>query len=261
MPVPESFIGMLRPVQFRGKARLLNRVVAHSGVKSAVVFGSQFELDLADFIQRQVYLGTAEPHETLLVREYLKPGMTFVDAGANIGYYTAMAAMLVGGGGRVISFEPSRYAFERLQALISRNRLAHVQAVHVALSDTSGRQKLYLGIGSDNHTPTMVPHENASVSEVQVATLDDEAARLGVDRIDLIKIDVEGFEPKVLMGARRLLRERRIRAILCEFNADWLRKAGSSPESLEGLIAEAGLVDVTSKKAEVHLDNRFFRLP
>ena len=54
-------------------------------------------------------------------------------------------------------------------------------------------------------------------------------------------IDVEGYEHKVLAGAARLLRERRIRAILCEFNEMWLRKAGSSPDALEALILQAGM--------------------
>jgi FkbM family methyltransferase len=261
LQVLESVIKALRPVQFRGKARLLNALIADCGVKPAVVFGSRFELDLADFIQRQIYLGTAEPHETRLVKDYLRPGMTFVDAGANVGYYTALAAMLVGSEGSVVAFEPSAYAFERLQALVARNGLAHVKAVHAGLSDAPGSQKLYLGIGSHNHAPTMVPHDNASASEVLVTTLDDQAARLGIERIDLIKMDVEGYEPKVLTGARRLLREGRIRAILCEFNEHWLRKAGSDPQALERVICNAGLLEVTHKKPGGRFENRFFRLP
>lgn len=106
----------------------------------------------------------------------------------------------------------------------------------------------------------MVPHENASASTVRVVPLDQEAARLGIERIDLIKIDVEGYESKVLAGATRLLRERRIGAILCEFNEMWLRKAGSSPKALEDLILQAGMVEVGSHAAGT-FENRFFRLP
>ncbi len=255
----DSLIGLWRPIQFRGKRRLLNAVVPHHGVKSARVFGSQFELDLADFIQRQIYLGTAEPAETRLIQRYLKPGMTFVDVGANVGYYTALAAALVGPQGRVFAFEPSVYAFERLQAMASRSQLNQVTATNAGLSDAAGHLKLYLGIGSDNHTPTMVPHENASATEVRVSTLDQEAERLGIHRIDLIKIDVEGYETKVLAGASRLLRDGRIRAILCEFNEHWLRKAGSSPQALERVIGEAGLVEGIENQSLSGLENRFFQ--
>jgi len=103
----------------------------------------------------------------------------------------------------------------------------------------------------------MVPHDNASASTVSVVPLDQEAIRLGIERFDLIKIDVEGHESKVLAGATRLLRERRIGAILCEFNEMWLRRAGSSPEALEALILQAGMVEVGSHTAGT-FENRFF---
>jgi predicted methyltransferase len=82
-----------------------------------------FELDLKDLIQRDIYWGTFEPNETRLVQEYLRPSMTFLDVGANLGYYTALAASLVGRRGRVIAFEPSPYAFEKLHAMVVNNKL------------------------------------------------------------------------------------------------------------------------------------------
>ncbi len=219
------------------------------------------ELDLADLIQRQIYQGTFEPHETVSVKRYLRPGMTFVDVGANVGYYTALAAGLVGGrGGRVVAFEPSPYAFARLKQLVESNRLDHVTAVNLGLSDTTGVTNIYLGIGSDNHSPTMVAHEGADATEVKIGTLDAEAERLDLERIDLIKIDVEGHEPKVLAGAQRLLRERRIGAVLCEFNELWLHKVGSSAHELERIFQEAGFVEDRHGNNPPGFDNRFFRL-
>jgi len=259
MQVPDPLIELLRPAHFRGKARFLNLLTVPTGVRSARIFGARFELDLSEFIQRQVYLGTFEPRETSLVKGYLKPGMTFIDVGANIGYYTALGASLVGAQGRVVAFEPSAYAFERLSAMTSKSELMQVTAIHAGVSDAAGSLKLYLGVGSNNHTPTMVPHGNTSESIVRVVPLDEEATRLGIERIDLIKIDVEGYEFKVLSGATRLLRERRIGAILCEFNEMWLRRAGSSLEALEALILRAGMVEVGIRPASA-FDNRFFRL-
>jgi FkbM family methyltransferase len=256
----EPFISACRPIHFRGKARLLNLLGPNSGIRRVRIFGSVFELDLDDFIQRQIYFGVTEPLETRLVRNYLQPGMTFVDVGANVGYYTALAAERVAGnGGRVLALEPSPYAFERLRSMILANRLEHVTPVHAGLSDAPGHLNLYLGVGSHNHAPTMVAHENAEATRVTVLTLDEETERLGIDRIDMIKIDVEGYEPKVLAGARRLLREGRIRAILCEFNEHWLSRAGSSPQVLERTIRDAGLVELESFGRGG--ENRFFRLP
>ena len=118
----------MRLARFRGKARLLNRLTEGAGIRSARIFGGRFELDLSEFIQRQVYLGTFEPRETSLVKGYLRPGMTFVDVRANIGYYTALAASLVGAEGRVVAFEPSAYAFEKLSAMASKSDLTQVAA-------------------------------------------------------------------------------------------------------------------------------------
>jgi FkbM family methyltransferase len=254
-------IDQFRSIHFRGKARLLNIVGPNSGMRVTRIFNSVFELDLEDFIQRQIYLGTFEPYETRLVKKHLRPGMTFVDVGANVGYYTALAAMQVAGsGGRVIAFEPSPYAFDKLNSMVLKNKLEQVTAVRAGLSDKAGRGRLYLGVGFKNHSPTMVAHDNAAVTEITVLSLDDEVERLGIERIDLIKIDVEGHEPKVLAGAKRLLREGRIRMILCEFNEHWLCKSGSSPSRLADTLREAGFVEADQKFAAGGLENRFFRL-
>src|SRR5260221_1686639 len=187
--------------------------------------------------------------------------MTFVDVGAIVGYYTALASSLVGKPGSVIAFEPSPYAFGRLRSMVQANKLEHVRPVHSGLSDVAGQLNLYLGNGSHNHTPTMVPHENATVTLVSVQTLDSAAEQMGIERIDLMKIDVEGYETRVLAGATRLLKEGRVRAILCEFNDHWLRQAGSSPEKLTSIISSAGLIEASATAQNPHADNRFFRLP
>ena len=255
-------IDAFRPVYFRGKARLLNTVSPNSGIRRTRVFGSVFELDLEDLIQRNIYLGVFEPDETRLIKKHLRPGMTFVDVGANVGYYTALGARQVAGsGGRVIAFEPSRYAFEKLQSMVLANKLEHVTAVHAGLSDTAGQSKLYLGDGLHNHTPTMVAHAGATATEISIVSLDEEAERLGIERIDLMKIDVEGHEPKVLAGATRLFRERRIQAILCEFNEAWLSKAESSAHQLGNILQEAGFRECELESGAVGLENRFFQLP
>jgi FkbM family methyltransferase len=251
----ECFVETSRPMHFRGKTRLMNHIGPRSGTRCSRIFGADFELDLEDFIQRQIYLGVFEPHETRIVRTNLRPGGTFVDVGANVGYYTAMAANIVGQAGRVYAFEPSPYAFARLRCMVDRNRFSNVTVNQCGLSDAPGTVNLYLGRDSHNHTPTMVAHENSNATSVAVDTLDNFGARLGIDRIDLLKIDVEGYEPRVLAGAQRLLQERRIGSILCEFNEHWLSRAASNPEHLEDLMRTAGFKD-----AGRYLDNRYFTL-
>src|SRR5262249_46342421 len=102
MTVLDSAVRVLEPLNFRGKARLLHSLCPKEGERQRQIFNSRVELDLSDYIQRSMYLGVYEPAESKAIRAYLKPGMTFVDVGANVGYYTLMAASLVGRDGLVI---------------------------------------------------------------------------------------------------------------------------------------------------------------
>jgi FkbM family methyltransferase len=233
-------ITLIRPFHFRGKYRLLNLLAPNEGVRSAWCFGQQFELDLADWIQRSVYLGTYEPLETRLVDGFLTHGMTVVDVGANVGYYTALAASKVGSKGRIFAIEPDPRAFAQLEQLIARNHLP-VRAFNIGLGGRSGVEHLYQSPDSRNNTPTMIAHGGyAPKATVQIRSLDDCLDEWQVARVELLKIDAQGWEPKVFAGASRSLASGRIDAILCEFNDHWLRAAGSSPQALWKTLVSSG---------------------
>jgi FkbM family methyltransferase len=232
----------IRPYSFRGKARLLHSLCSREGERQTEVFGYQMKLDLGDYIQRSIYLGTFEPRESAQVRQYLKPGMTFVDVGANVGYYTLLAASLVGNCGRVLAFEPSPYAFERLVDAITRNNLSQVCAIQSGLSDGSGERRLFLPSELGNHSPSMVPNGGGRPINVSVQQLDDWLAEHDVDCVDLMKIDVEGFEPNVIKGAAKCIQQGKVRAILCEFNKYWLETNGSSSSLLYDLLTSFGFI-------------------
>ncbi|HSS20310.1 MAG TPA: FkbM family methyltransferase [Pyrinomonadaceae bacterium] len=253
----ETLSNSLRPFSFRGKARLLHKFCPRSAEKSANIFGYEIKLDLADYIQRSVYLGAFEPVESRQVRSYLKGGMTFVDVGANVGYYTLMAASLVGEAGRVISFEPSPYAFARLQETIFHNRLSTVHLVQAGLGDVAGEVELCMPVPG-NHTPSMVPQEGGRPIQVPVVRLDDYLEQNNIDEVHLMKIDVEGFEPNVINGSLRHLREGKIRAILCEFNSDWLSANDSSSLSLFNMILDCGFKCRKALDPSASLQNLFF---
>lgn len=261
--IPDWLVSTLRPHPFRGKLRLLDSFTPRHGNRSASVFKLDMELDLSDSIQRNVYLGTYEPHETAIVRNRLKPGMTFVDAGANVGYFTALAASCVGPSGRVFSFEPQPDSYRKIAAMIERNNLPQVRAFRCGLSSAEGILPLYLAPeGDGEQNATMVEHGASRCVMVPVKTLDQWARDMQIEQIDLIKIDVEGHEPKVLEGAARLLTERRIKAVLTEFNEVWLRKSGNSSDRLHTSLERAGFRDAAGP-AHFHatsMETRFFHL-
>jgi FkbM family methyltransferase len=237
----------IRPYTFRGKARLLHSLCSKEGEREAEVFGHRIRLDLGDYIQRSIYLGTFEPYESAQVRKYLKPGMTFVDVGANVGYYTLLAASLVGRGGRVLAFEPSPYAFDRLIKTIERNGLAQVEAFQSGLGDAAGELQLFMPREPGNHTPSMVPNGEGRPLNVAVYRLDDWLAEHEVTRVDLMKIDVEGFEPNVVRGAAEFIERGKVRAILCEFNKYWLEENGCSSPELYELLTGLGFISAQGR--------------
>ena len=238
----EAIIDALRPYHFRGKLRLLGGMAPRAGVRSTRLFGYDVQLDLGEAIQRWMYLGAFEPKETTLVKETLRPGMTFLDVGANFGYFTLLAASRVGAGGRVVAVEPSPLAAGRLKQNVEANSLRQVSVHQMGLSAESGTLDLYIS-PADFHSPTMSASSGGEPVSVPVRRLDDCLDEWGVERVDLMKMDVEGHEPFVLRGAGDALSSGRIRAVLVEFNDHWLREQGSSPQELYDIFRTAGYVD------------------
>lgn len=232
----ELVVQTMRPLSFRGKLRLFNTFVPHEGERTAMAHGCLFRLDLGEHIQRSVYLGTFESDEAKLVENYLKAGDTFVDAGANIGYFTGLAARCVGAAGRVLAVEPSTTAYLRLERLVRENQLHQVTLHHGALGDRTHDAPLYLDESRRNHrnhSPSLVAQgDGFTLETVPVTTLDALAEKHGLDRIHLLKVDVEGHEPALLAGASRLIAERRIGAIFCEVDDYNLSAGGSSAAQL-----------------------------
>ena len=246
----ETLVELLRPRRyFRGKQRLLNWVLPAEGTKSACIFGYRMTLDISEYVQRNIYLGSFEPQETDLVLRYLRPGMTVVDGGANVGYYTALAARCVGLSGRVIAFEPSPYAFGKLLELVHHNGLSQVTCRPLALSNRE--EILCLFVPPDafhQHDPSVVEYvAGMKPISVPARTLDAEAAALGLDYIDLLKLDVEGHELQVLAGAEGLLRAGKVGAVLCEFNRSLTEMNGGSITRLYELLLGSGFRDVLGR--------------
>lgn len=227
--------------RFRGKVRLLTRLAPASGTRTGRVFGARVPLDLSDYVQRMMYLGCFEREETALLRRYLRPGMAVVDAGANAGYFTFLAASSVGPAGRVVAVEPDPLLYAKLAGAIRTNGLQSVTALNVALGREAGELPLFVPPPAHaNRSPTLAPVPGWEPVTVSVRTLDDVCRELCLDRVDLLKLDVEGFEGEVLAGAGDLLRSGRIRAILCEFNTYWLNEQETPPDRLWDVITGHG---------------------
>jgi FkbM family methyltransferase len=198
--------------------------------------------------------GLWEEYETELVHKLIKPGDIVVDIGANIGYYTLIAAKLTKDNGKVYSFEPEPNNFQLLSKNIAVNGYKNCTPIQKALSDKAGRIKLFLNItnlGAHSFINDEKKNRSGGEVDVQTITLDDYFENeVKSNKIDFIKMDAEGAEGLVISGAKRLLAENDVK-ILMEFWPNGLRKLGTDPlrmlRELEGFGFKIKLLDDENK--------------
>jgi FkbM family methyltransferase len=183
--------------------------------------------------------GIWEPFETSLLLALLCPGDVFVDVGANIGYFSVLAATRVGDTGAVFAFEPDPENFRLLVANVARNDLGYqVTPVAAALSDAAGQGQLYLSTDNlGDHRVYAADDPRESVPIVLHQGSEFLAGRLS--RVDLLKVDTQGSEFQVIAGLMPLLRmQSPPPRVLIELTPHALRQAGSSGRALMELLGE-----------------------
>ncbi|MEQ9364044.1 MAG: FkbM family methyltransferase [Leptospirales bacterium] len=182
-----------------------------------------------------------EAEQTGQIVEHLRPGDTFVDAGANVGYYTLVAANLVGKTGRVFAFEPDPESYAILLKNIKLNGLTNVIAEQMALSNAPGALKLYLAKENKGDHHTIDRGDELPFVEVPAVTL-DEYFRDDARGVDFIKIDTQGAEASILSGMQTLLDRNAAMKIVMEFGPDSIRGFGFDPRVLLNSLRKRGYI-------------------
>lgn len=228
------FFGKVRIIE---TAALLTRLAGASEHTVCLWRGAPFSVDLRDRIQREMWAGCYEPHVMRALRAILRPGDTFVDVGAHIGYLSYLAAGLVQPQGAVFSFEPDPAAFVRLKRNLEVFPWAH--PFNLAVSDEEGQVGFERspvsgesGWGTLSQVRDMRRGQHVTVT---AQSLDSWSSSANLSALRLIKLDAEGSEPRVLLGARKLLQRFRP-VVLVELNGILLRQTGSSATALQELL-------------------------
>jgi FkbM family methyltransferase len=185
-----------------------------------------------------VFKSYADRAERYLLARHLSPGSVVVDAGANIGIYSQFLAKCVGPAGMVHSFEPDLENFARLRAALAG--LPNVRVNRLALSDNTGDSRLYLSqqLNVDHRTYPTEGETRRSVS-IRSITLDD-YFKPG-ERVDLIKMDIQGYELHALRGANRVLVDNPDIMLLLEFWPYGLKQAGANWEELVQMLRDLSM--------------------
>ncbi len=177
---------------------------------------------------RDYFRGNVEPEVQSVLQKYLRPGMVFYDIGANIGFFSLLAARLVGSQGRIVAFEADPEIASRLREHVTRNQGAMISVEEKAMwssSDSVSFARADASTSPDRGLGHVVAQEGNETPRgtihVQAVSLDEYAA--GSVSPDFLKCDVEGAEVEVFRGALKLLTEKKP-DILCEMHSDENRR-------------------------------------
>ncbi|WP_433610095.1 FkbM family methyltransferase [Dactylosporangium sp. CA-139114] len=206
------------------------------------VYGAMLVVPSDDYslMPSLVTWGAIEPPLTRFLAAEIGPGQTFVDVGANIGYFTVLAAQRVGGTGRVVAFEANPVTAGLLRDNLAVNWLTEhdvtVRGEAAFSSDTTitfNASAKWVG-DSSIHVRPGNPHRDDRITTMEVPAVRLDDALRDAGPIDILKIDIEGGEYHAFLGMMGLIRGRRIRRIVFEWNAIML---GEDRERFADLLA------------------------
>jgi FkbM family methyltransferase len=226
-------LGQIKPVR-----AVYDRLFHILKPKSVMVQGHRMWLDDQDTLElatREVY----EPFETALFKKELKVGQTVLDIGANIGYYTLIAAKLVGPRGKVYAFEPDPDNFVLLKKNVETNGYTNVVLVNQAVSDKTRTAKLFLNKTNKGDHRLYDSKDGRPSISVQTVKLDDFFKKLD-KKIHFIKMDIQGSEARALNGMKALIRRNSSLGLVTEFSPGSLKLNGQNPRKYLETLGQLG---------------------
>lgn len=243
-----AWVGWLRllPASLPGKARLarllLRNLIQRQGNIHVEAQGMSFVgPSLREPIMFNLAVhGLYEPDTCELLRRTLPRDGVLLDVGANIGVFSLMAARLWCPEGQIISVEASPRVHACLARNVAANGLTNVTALHVAATAAPGTIQFFEAPESNFGMGSLAPRFDAKATVVTGETLDSIVTRQAASKIDLIKMDVEGFEVDALSGATGIFAQNPSIVIVFEFN-DWAEtREGCSPGAAQRFLIQQG---------------------
>ncbi len=198
----------------------------------AEVFGNKLFLSKKGLALTVSHYGTYEELEAKIMEEKIEIGNIVVDVGANIGLHTLNMARIVGNAGQVFAFEPDPSNFEILKKNVKINNYKNIILEQKAVGDKHGRTTLYQSDHPGKHRIFPQTEQAKSQVQVELTNLDNYFDSDMTDKINFIKIDVEGLEFSVLKGMKNILKNSKKIKILFEFMPENTMEVGFTPIEL-----------------------------
>ena len=217
---------------------LIRFIVRRLRLDSVVIHGHKMFLDAHDSLRLSINGNYAE-YETELMKKEIKNGDVVLDLGANIGYYTLIFAKLVGKTGKVFAFEPDPTNFALLKKNVEINGYKNVVLVNKAVSNKTGKLKLFLGENNFAGHKIYDSNEGRKFVEIDSVILDD-YFRDKPSKIDFIKMDIEGAEYLAVKGMSNLLNKNKKIKMISEFSPKGVKMSGFEPLEYLKLLVKYG---------------------
>ena len=195
---------------------------------TSTIDGITYQLNLHEQIDSALFfLGSFDQHTNNAIKRLCKKGMTALDIGANVGAYTFILAKLVGKYGKIIAFEPMSNAFSKLKRNMALNNFQNITLEKLALTNESKKEYAMFRTSWLVRGGSRI--DSQKNEEIYFITLDDYLKKKGIKKVDFIKIDVDGYEFKVVQGAINTLKKNKPILIL-ELGIYTLEKNGDKIE-------------------------------
>ncbi|SRR6266568_1573898 len=203
--------------------------------------------------QELILSGQWETFESEIFSRFVRPGDVVVDIGAHIGWYTLLAAKLVGSKGKVYAFEPDPTNFALLSKNIKANGYSNVVLIKKAVSDSTGSAHLFLNDENTGDHRIFDAADNRKSVTIESTTLDNYFKNSN-HRIDLIKIDIQGSEMQALQGANHTINTNKNLKFITELQPGFIHLNGQKPQDYLALMRKHGFkiyqIDEQSKKLQ-----------
>lgn len=234
---------VLRHIPIYHKLSIVRRLSNYPKSTIANCLGVNYELDLTDLLQREIYFNCYDSKQLPLLLRYITAGQTYIDVGANVGFYSLHIAKKIKGNGRIYSFEPDPMLYKSLHKNYGLNTFARtIKIYNLAITNCVETMPFYVHHdgASGEGSLTRFPRLTGKSITVDTMTIDRFLEIEKIEKVNFIKIDIEGNEFELLEGAKHSLKDQCLEKIYIEFNGPLQMQKGRTLTELLELFADYG---------------------